>query len=55
MLKSWGWGGVMAPKILETAQSPNFPFSFGIWSLDFGLGLGLSKCTIYVKIFKKYC
>ena len=44
-----GWVGwlVVAYKILERAQSTTSPFPlwiwlFGVWGLDFGLGLGLS-------------
>ena len=39
MLKSFGWGGVVAYKILDTAQSPNFLFL--TLGLELGLGLGL--------------
>ena len=46
--KNWGtpFLVVVTDKILETAQSPNFPFLFffwflGIWGFDFGLGFGL--------------
>ena len=35
----FGWGGVVAYKILETAQSPNFLFL--TLGLELGLGLGL--------------
>ena len=39
MLKSYGW--VVAHKILETAQSPNYSFPLWAWTGDLGLGLGL--------------
>ena len=47
MLKSYRVGevGLVAHKILETAQSPNssfyFPFDFGLENLDLDLGLSI--------------
>ena len=39
---------VVALEILETSQSPKFPFILilMVWGLDFGLGLGLSGLSI---------
>ena len=42
MLKSWGWGGVVAHEILVSAQGP---LVLGFWVWGFGVwGLGLDNC-----------
>ena len=53
MLKSCGWGGVglVAFKILETAQSPNSSFHV---LFDFGLGLGTQACQSEVHVDEMY-
>ena len=51
--KSYGWGGVVAHKILVTSPEAKFLFSFlGLFgALGFGLGLGLGLVNSISNIF----